>query len=476
MIDYFFSGREYIRVTREDTGPGSVDAGYPKLISAIWGWPDGFGANGIDASLYSGSKCYFFSGRQYVQVTRGTAGAGTVDLGPAPISDWGWPGGFGANGIDAALWSGTKCYFFSGNEYIRVTRGDVGPGTVDAGYPAPITNWDWPGSFGANGIDGALYSGSRCYFFSGGEYIRVRRGETGAGLVDAGYPKPIAANWGWPGGFGANGINAALYSGGPLVPPPVNGPAGNVNYFLDGGGQALTGVTATIDFDSDFTSSANGYSFQLNCYSTEGPDVTTEWQQYCIRAGAGSEQVTAMIDTWSGTKLTDELNRIEVNLARLPSSTIPAGYTFTIALTYDANHDVTGAVYTALDQDGKSIGSTTLTIVGQTLRTTGKPATAANLAPIAAFQFDIGGVGGGAQATLTEGVGTVTYTAAQTLTVVAAEPAFTDFDDGTAESANLAFGPLPAAPSPEVSQGFLPTAAPTTVRRLVPGRRTLPPL
>jgi hypothetical protein len=59
---------------------------------------------------------------------------------------------------------------------------------------------------------------------------------------------------------------------------------------------------------------------------------------------------------------------------------------------------------------------------------------------------------------------------------VSAEPAFTDFDDGTAESANLAFGPLPAAPSPEVSQGFLVTAVPAAAHRVLPGRRTLPPL
>jgi hypothetical protein len=40
----------------------------------------------------------------------------------------------GANGIDAALYSGPKDYFFSGNRYIRVTRGNTGPGTVDPGY------------------------------------------------------------------------------------------------------------------------------------------------------------------------------------------------------------------------------------------------------------------------------------------------------------------------------------------------------
>ena len=182
---YFFHGNQYIRVTRGDTGPGTVDPGYPAPISN-WGWGS-FGANGIDAALYSGSKCYFFKGNQYIRVTRGNTGPGTVDPGyPAPISNWGW-GSFGANGIDAALYSGSKCYFFKGNQYIRVTRGNTGPGTVDPGYPAPISNWGW-GSFGANGIDAALYSGTKCYFFKGNQYIRVTRGDTGPGTVDSGYP------------------------------------------------------------------------------------------------------------------------------------------------------------------------------------------------------------------------------------------------------------------------------------------------
>jgi hypothetical protein len=113
-------------------------------------------AMSIDAALYSGSKCYFFKGSQYVRVTRGETGPGTVDPGyPAPISNWGWPGGFGASGIDAALYSGSKCYFFKGDQYVRVTRGESGPGTVDPGYPAPISNWGWPGGFGGVSTAGA---------------------------------------------------------------------------------------------------------------------------------------------------------------------------------------------------------------------------------------------------------------------------------------------------------------------------------
>ena len=50
--------------------------------------------------------------------------------------------------LNAALYSHTKCYFFAGNQYIRVTRGDTGPGTVDPGYPRNISSvWGWPASF-----------------------------------------------------------------------------------------------------------------------------------------------------------------------------------------------------------------------------------------------------------------------------------------------------------------------------------------
>jgi hypothetical protein len=132
-------------VTRGETGAGTVDPGYPRSISQ-WGWPAGFGTFGIDAALYSGSKCYFFDGPRYIQVTRGETGAGTVDPGyPKDISDWGWPGRFGRFGIDAALYSGSKCYFFDANRYVRVSRGDIGPGTVDPGYSKSISEvWGWP--------------------------------------------------------------------------------------------------------------------------------------------------------------------------------------------------------------------------------------------------------------------------------------------------------------------------------------------
>jgi hypothetical protein len=451
MIDYFFSGNKYIRVSRGDTGPGSINPGYPAPIS-VWEW-GAFGANGIDAALYSGSKCYFFSGNQYIRVSRGVDGPGTVDPGyPAPISNWGW-GAFGANGIDAALWSGSKCYFFKGAEYIRVTRGDTGPGVVDPGYPAPISVWNW-GSFGADGIDGALYSGSKCYFFKGDKYIRVSRSDQGPGLLDPGYPAPISV-WSW-GAFGARGIKAPLYSGGPLVPPPpMTGLVSNSNYFMESNGNSLLGLSATVNVDVDVISSANAWSMQLNGYSASGD--STGVQQYVVYVSPDSTQLFARIDNWT-TDLT-ELIRADVALASLPTTTLPAGYAISITLNNDSSGNVTGATYVVTDNTGRTLGNKTINIVGQNLRTTNTPATSANLAPLRAFQFNIGGDYGGARATLTSGAGTITYSASTPLSTVNTPPSY--IDDRTAvtvESANLGFGPLPASANNAVTQSFQATA------------------
>jgi Hemopexin len=474
MYDYFFSGNQYIRVWRGDTGPGSVDAGYPAPIS-IWGWGD-FGANGIDAALYSGSKCYFFSGNQYIRVSRGITGPGSVDDGyPAPISNWNW-GDFGANGIDAALWSGYVCYFFSGNEYIRVRRGDTGPGSVDPGYPAPISNWNW-GEFGANGIDGALYSGSKCYFFAGPEYVRVSRGPQGPGFVDGGYPAPIS-RWNW-GDFGANGIDAALYSGGPLAPPPpVTGLVSNHNYYLADGGAALTNVSVTIDFDVDFTSTANGFSIQLNCYA--GANDLPAWQQYYIYLQPNSTQLWARIENW--VNYSDELLRVDVPLANLPSQTVSAGYQITIRLNNDDSGNITGANYAVTDNSGASLGSTTITILDQVLDN-GQPATSADLSPIVALELTIGGDYNGTTATLTGGAGTITYSASNSLTATGTAPSSVALPGWTIENANLIFCPLPASANQSITQSFEATTGGPALsilrererQLLTPGHAASPP-
>ena len=164
---------------------------------------------GRNAGLWSGPKTYFFADDLYIRVSRGETGPGAVDPGyPRRIVDgWNW-GSFGCTGIDAALFSLGKAYFFRGNQYIRVTRGGTGPGEVDPGYPRRIDEvWNWPFNWRLGRpethtwwtihIDAALFSVSKTYVFTTHQYVRVTRKETGPGTVDAGYPKSITA-WGWP--------------------------------------------------------------------------------------------------------------------------------------------------------------------------------------------------------------------------------------------------------------------------------------
>jgi hypothetical protein len=240
---------------------------------------------------------------------------------------------------------------------------------------------------------------------------------------------------------------------------PAGGLVSNSNYFLENGGNPLTGVVATINFSVDFASSANGYSFQLNAYAAPGTANTAEVQQFVVYASPSSSQLFARIDTWDSAL--NELNRIDTSLATLPSATIPAGYAISMALTYtsDGTGTVTGANYKVMDNDGNTVGTASIAIVGQTLRTTGKPATAANLAPINCFQYNIGGDYGGSRATLTSAAGTVVYQADQALGVVNAEPAYAGLDAGTVENANLIFGPMANVAEQAVSQSFVATKA-----------------
>jgi len=269
-----------------------------------------------------------------------------------------------------------------------------------------------------------------------------------------------------------------------VAPPPTTGLVSNYNYFLGDGGSALANVEVTVNIDVDLISSANGWSFQLNGYSTEAPDITTEWQQYVIYLEPNSTELWARIDTWSGTADSDELNRIDVQLANLPSETVKAGYTFTFKLNYDGD-TVVGATYTVADETGKSLGDQTITIVDPNnphlLRTTGKPATTANLAPVAAFQFNIGGDGGSTTATFTGGAGTITYASSNVLTATSTEPSYTDFDDGTAENGNLIFCPLPETANRVITQSFEATTvgapsvpAPAPAGKPAPRTRQLP--
>jgi hypothetical protein len=393
-------------------------------------------------------------------VTRGVTGPGTVDPGyPRPIApDWGW-GAFGANGIDAALYSNSKSYFFSGQEYIRVTRGASGLGTVDAGYPRPISVWGW-GSFGAHGIDAALYSGSRCYFFSGKEYIRVTRADEGAGTVDNGYPKPISPDWDW-GSFGSNGINAALNSGGPYAAIPAAGLGSNSNYFLYSPSQRvnscnhLLGLSVHIIVDTDITGTS-GFGFQLNAYSASGEFSGAQQYVVLLIPDSSSPVLSCVVDNFHTKQ--DQLPNMPIfeALADLPGNTLPAGYQIIITLLNDAADNITGATYVLIDNQGHTIGTKTISL-------TYLPAQ--DLAPIVAFQLNVVGDINGATTTLASGAGTMTYTASNLMSVLNTEPPCVDWTYKTKEAANSMYSLLPDTPSHSFTQSFGLSAGGTVIHR-----------
>jgi hypothetical protein len=339
-------------------------------------------------------------------------------------------------------------------------------------------------------------AGSGCYYIvnKGGKVIDIEEASTKAGAsLDAHEKKDGANNQLWyfvtdPGGSGDcfivsklngnvidiqettgpaldafpvkfTGYNNQLWSvvkgSFPSVEDTVNAPGLNLgggfqNYVLQNGGDALDGVSVTIKIKTDFVSSANGYSFQLNCNSPNASDVTTQWQQFLIFTNAGSNQLIASVQTWFGPSVSDLLNNIQVPLATLPGTTLPAGYSMNITLNYynatpdfnDPSSLVAGATFTVSDNHGNSIGNTTITIIGNDLASTGNPATVANLAAIDTMQLNIGGWENSTRAALTGGTGEITYDAAVPLSAQWGLPSYVHLI-GTAESSNTVFGPLP---------------------------------
>ncbi len=197
---YFFRGSEYIRV--DPNNGWKADPGYPKPIAGNWpGFPASF-TSGLSDALWSGTnqKIYFFKGSEYIRVDPNNGWS--VDAGyPKPIAgNWpGFPAEF-ATGIDAALWSqpNQRIYFFKGNQYLRV---DPNNGwNVEPGYPKAIAG-NWPGfpdDF-AEGVNAALWSGTtnKIYFFKRNRFYNqyVRVDPANGWQVDAGYPKPVGLGW-----------------------------------------------------------------------------------------------------------------------------------------------------------------------------------------------------------------------------------------------------------------------------------------
>jgi hemopexin/astacin (peptidase family M12A) len=161
-----------------------------------------FAGNRKAGVVWPNGKIYFFNGAKY---TRYDISNDRADSGfPATISTFwhNWPASW-TDGIDAGLdWGNGKAFFFRGSQYVRY---DIAADKVDAGYPAPIAgNWgNWPASW--TSVDASvMWNNGKAYFFRGSEYLRY---DVAADRVDPGYPAPISGNW--PGLF-TSGIDYAL--------------------------------------------------------------------------------------------------------------------------------------------------------------------------------------------------------------------------------------------------------------------------
>jgi hypothetical protein len=77
-----------------------------------------------------------------------------------------------------------------------------------------------------------------------------------------------------------------------------------------------------------------------------------------------------------------------------------------------------------------------------------------HLAPITAFELNIVGPESGESSVLSSGAGTITYSATSALTVLNVEPACTESDYTTGETANTIYGPMDPGPSTILMQSF----------------------
>jgi hypothetical protein len=233
-----------------------------------------------------------------------------------------------------------------------------------------------------------LPSGSKVYFFRGAEYLRVSRGFELGGFIDAGYPAPIS-NWKWPSGFGKNGIDAALYSGGPLANPGSSGLNSNWNYVLSNGGKNITGLSVKINIDNDLVSPVTdqGFNFQVNCESPASPSGSgiPTWQQFMFDNHANDVNIFGWINLWelNSTGWTETYASGTNGSFVLPAAnTIKAGSVLTVTPVFNAKDEITSCNFSYTDPTGKTSSKSA-------------PVNAPKLAPIISVTVNIVGWGDG---------------------------------------------------------------------------------
>jgi hypothetical protein len=186
-----------------------------------------------------------------------------------------------------------------------------------------------------------------------------------------------------------------------------------------------------------------GYSIQLNAYSLAPANLASAVQQYII--GVDDGDLVGLVQIWSADY---QLHTPDtpVELGPAPSWPIDAGTRFQIKLSNDPLNNVSKVTFAVYDEQGLfTSGYIDVSQIGELVA----------LAPIAAFQVDIVGLIDDQSATFSSGAGLITYGAEGEFVAAASASAGSEAPKGvTIESANTAYGFLPAGESTTFSQSF----------------------
>jgi hypothetical protein len=227
---------------------------------------------------------------------------------------------------------------------------------------------------------------------------------------------------------------------------PIAGFGSSENYFFYDNCKPLLGVSITINVTQDIVCQSvaygpqMGFGFQLNCYSPA--NELSAWQQYVL-ALFGST-IEGAVDNWpvSGNNIINSF----WDMGSLPGK-VPAGYKLIITLENDTDSNIIGAIYTVLDNNGKTVSR-----VDKKLSDIG--GNSSKIAPIIAFQLNLVGPVNSEAAVLSSGAGTFVYQATNSMTALTSEPQCAESGYITAETANSLYDSLPGAASTTFTQGF----------------------
>ena len=370
-----------------------------------------------------------------------------------------WNNVSGWSGLNG--WEDIGGVFPAGAPVAAVSRNSMGLDLFICGTNGHVyTSW-WNNVSGWSGLNGWEDIGG--VFPAGAPVSAVSRNSMQLDLFIGGFDYNVYTSW-WNGVSDWSGLNGWENIGGCVLPPP-GGLISNVNYFFDNLGDNLTSLEVSVKLDADFVSADNGFSFQMNCWSPTAAEIKIHWQQYVISLPPNSTQLYAVVNNWTDWERKRDtlvINDWEPLGNPLPTAALKAGYLLEWVLEMDANptsvdgsgHNVTAANFNVYDENW-DLRSKRIPLIGlQRYDDPTKLVTTAELAPIVAFTFNIGGWANGLAATLTSGSGIITYSGFKMLQVNSQEPTFIGLRQGTAETANLVFGTLPPTYAEATMQEF----------------------